>query len=656
MMLKKITRYLVIILLTTIIITIGFSPQSSAQLSLLTNIRNVDYTLPETPAWDLNKAQPCGKYWCSNVHFYNNKIFDSDTITVALPRDLSKTSPEVAIDVEQRAKFIQRIFQEILENIQQSEQLGKLENNQNWRFWLLEREKPLHPLTPNVEKGIENDQNVIYVVPKPELGLSQQTIITVTKVDARANGTTGENLSEQWRLQVKKSLSEAIWGLEMDSQQPFFRIKIVLVVVFACFTLLLFGQIIKHIIKKWKKSLVLQLKEIQSTLAINPESKLKDQISSDIDDSPVQEEVQEKNRNAQSILFKSINRGKKVIAESISLSSKFLPIKLIQKQNLIRQQTNVSELLINLLRLSQLTLILVAIASIVFTFRETRFLFNLFVTQAWILPVIWIVMVITDKVVDFWIDYALNKWAKERQAIVPNSNRPSLRVNTYSPALRGATSVLFTFIGIFISLAVIGLSPTFIASAGALAVVFAFLSRNLLEDMLNGILILATDRYAVGDVVEINGLNGCVETMNLYATSLRNLDGQLTVIPNGKISTVVNMTKNWSQVNFTVEVAWDTDIRKTMTILQNLADQMYEEEEWQDKMISSANILGIEQITHEGIMIRLIIATQPSMHWAVGREFRWRVKEAFDLAGIKVGIPQREIWHHNHSQINFDSN
>ena len=322
-----------------------------------------------------------------------------------------------------------------------------------------------------------------------------------------------------------------------------------------------------------------------------------------------------------------------------------LPVQLRQKHNLVRQQINLSELLIVLLSLTQFTFIFIAIASIAFTYRETRFLFNLFFTQAILLPVIWIITILLDKIVDFWIDYVLDKWAKQRQEIYPNSNRPSLRVNTYSFALRNATTVLSIVIAIFISLAVIGLSPTTIASAGALAVVFAFLSRNLLEDMLNGILILSTDRYAVGDVIEINGLSGCVESMNLYTTSLRNLDGQLTVIPNGKISTVVNMTKNWSQVNFTIEVGWNNNISNVMRILQNTADQMYAEAEWQEKMISSANMLGIEQLTHEGIVIRLIIPTQPSQHWDVGRQYRLRVKEAFDLAGISIGIPQREVWY-----------
>jgi small conductance mechanosensitive channel len=300
-----------------------------------------------------------------------------------------------------------------------------------------------------------------------------------------------------------------------------------------------------------------------------------------------------------------------MIADGISFSAKLIPSAVLKKQNLIRQQININELISSLLFLSQFTIVLISIGSIAFTYRQTRFLFNLFLIQAVLLPTIWMLMILTDKFVDFWIDYALNRWAKEKQELEPESNRPNLRVNTYSPALRGATTFVFGAIALFVSLSVVGLSPSVLAGAGAIAVVFAFLSRNLLEDMLNGILILVTDRYAVGDVVEINGLNGFVETMNLYTTSLRDLDGNLKVITNGKIFTVINMTKDWSRVNFTVEINWDADIRKTIDILQNVADQMYKDPFWAEKMLTSAEILGIDKINHEGIMIRLLIKTKP---------------------------------------------
>ena len=509
MMLKKFARYL-IILLATIMITIGFAPHSSAQFSFLPNVNNIDdSSLPETPVWDLNKAKPCGKYWCSNVYFYGIKIFAPETITVALPRDLNKTLSEIALDVEQRAKFIQKIFQQIFDRIRQSNQLGKYGQDENWRFWLLpSEEKRIHPLTPIVDVGIENGQTVIFVTKKPGLNLSipQQTIVTVTEIDAKANNTTIKLLAQQWSEEVKESLSEAIWGLEMDIQNPFLRIKVNLIIVVSAFVLLSIAQWIKYIIKKWKKNLTTELADIQASLTINPEGQSQEQTEDLSKDNQSSQINQAETNNIRRFLFLGINHSKKVIADGISLSTKLLPTKLRQKQNLVRQQINICELVINVIRLLQLTCIFIAIASIVFSYRETRFLFNLFVTQALVIQLIWVIMVLLDKMVDFWVDFALDKWAKQRQEEFPDSNRPSLRVNTYSLALRGATTVLFTTVGIFLTLGVIGLSPTVIASAGALAVVFAFLSRNLLEDMLNGILILATDRYAVGDVIEINGL------------------------------------------------------------------------------------------------------------------------------------------------------
>lgn len=645
---QKLIRYF-LLLFTTLVMTLNLSHLSLAQLPFQSYIPNpnLENSFPETPSWDLKKAKPCGKYWCSSINFSGNRVFSQDFITVALPRNLNKPSQEVIFDVEERAKFVQNIFQEILDKIQKSNQLGNVEPH-NWQFWLLNHQKPIHPLTPIVVEGKENEQTVIFVAAKSELGLPQQTIITVTQIDAKANGTNQDKLVQKWRWEIKKSLSEAIWGMEMDVQQPFLRLKIISVVIFATLILIFVFAQIKLIIKKWKKSLSLELTELQASLAINPELQTSEPPETPRDDldhsnpSPTDSLVER-------LFVRSIDQSRKVIADGISFSTKLLPTRLREKQNLIRQQINLSELLIMLLRLAQFTLIFIAIASIVFTYRETRFLFNLFFTQAILLPVIWIVAGLLDKIVDFWIDYALDKWAKQRQEMYPNSNRPSLRVNTYSFALRNATTVLFTAIAIFLSLAVIGVSPTAIASAGVLAVVFAFLSRNLLEDMLNGILILATDRYAVGDVIEINGLSGCVESMNLYTTSLRNLDGQLTVIPNGKISTVVNMTKNWSQVNFTIEVAWNNHLSTVMMILQQVADQMYAEPEWAEKMIASAKILGVERLSHEGIVLRLIIPTQPSQHWDVARQYRLRVKEAFDSANINIGIPQREIWYQYHS-------
>lgn len=82
-----------------------------------------------------------------------------------------------------------------------------------------------------------------------------------------------------------------------------------------------------------------------------------------------------------------------------------------------------------------------------------------------------------------------------------------------------------------------------------------------------------------------------------------------------------------------------------MNTLQRVADQMYKEPEWREKMFDTADILGIDQIDHNGVLIRVLIKTLPLQQWAVGREYRWRVKEAFQRSGISLGIPQNRIWY-----------
>ncbi len=253
-------------------------------------------------------------------------------------------------------------------------------------------------------------------------------------------------------------------------------------------------------------------------------------------------------------------------------------------------------------------------------------------------------MLLADRVVDFFIDYVLNRWAKDRQQKDPSSNRYMLRANTYSRALTNGTTLLFVLLGIILTVVVIGINPAVLASASALAVVFAYLSRNLVEDMLSGILILATDRYAVGDVIDVGGgLSGSVEAMNLYVTSLRNLDGQVITIPNGKISTVINSTKNWSRVNFTLKISWNADLKKTLELMRLVAEQMRNEPQWQEMILEPADILGIDELSHDGVLVHLIMKTRPSKQWLIGREFRMRVKQALDEAGITLGVPQRQV-------------
>ncbi|MGB5771265.1 MAG: mechanosensitive ion channel family protein, partial [Crocosphaera sp.] len=150
-------------------------------------------------------------------------------------------------------------------------------------------------------------------------------------------------------------------------------------------------------------------------------------------------------------------------------------------------------------------------------------------------------------------------------------------------------------------------------------------------------------RYAIGDVIQVGGVGGFVENMNIYITQIRGSEGRLITIPNSKISIVENLTKDWSRVEFKIEIAYNADVRKALNIISQVSEEMQNDPNWKDKIIEPAAILGVDNISHEGILIQVWIKTQAMQQWAVGREFRLRVKEAFETAGIKLGIPHQEV-------------
>ncbi len=87
--------------------------------------------------------------------------------------------------------------------------------------------------------------------------------------------------------------------------------------------------------------------------------------------------------------------------------------------------------------------------------------------------------------------------------------------------------------------------------------------------------------------------------------------------------------------------------------MNTVAQELYEDEQWQENILEPPQILGVDELSHRGILIRLIIKTLPLQQWAVAREFRRRLKNTFDHQGISVGIPQQKMYFNNDSSQNY---
>lgn len=239
---------------------------------------------------------------------------------------------------------------------------------------------------------------------------------------------------------------------------------------------------------------------------------------------------------------------------------------------------------------------------------------------------------------DFYVVNWLNNQTTERMRF---------RVPTLASALKAWLSItVYILVGmiIFYHLHKLGAFTQSVAIVlGFFSFALSLASQNLIRDLINGLLILTEDQLAVGDVVIIGEHAGLVERMTLRVTQLRNLDGELISIPNGLIGVIKNLTSSWSRINYTIKVAISEDIGKTMDVISMVARQLFADPDWSSRILEPPELLGVDEIDHQGVLIRILIKTKPFEQWPVGREFRRRLKMALDDAGISVGAPRLEL-------------
>jgi small conductance mechanosensitive channel len=214
-------------------------------------------------------------------------------------------------------------------------------------------------------------------------------------------------------------------------------------------------------------------------------------------------------------------------------------------------------------------------------------------------------------------------------------------VTTYSEALTQATTFIVYAVAIALTIPALGFS---LAGAGILGIAATYVFKPKVDNVINGVVILWSDRYAVGDVIQIGDRAGLVENLNLYMTELRGDGGRLISIPNGSIDIVENLTKEWSRVEVAIELAYSTDVERALEILKTVAEQMQQEPEWDEKILEPASIFGLDSMTYDGLLVQIWVKTAPMQQWSVARELRVRVKQAFDREGIALGMPQRSLF------------
>lgn len=218
------------------------------------------------------------------------------------------------------------------------------------------------------------------------------------------------------------------------------------------------------------------------------------------------------------------------------------------------------------------------------------------------------------------------------------------RTLTLGEIIRKAIVVAIWVIGIMMALKEAGFDVApILAGAGVLGLAVGFGAQNLVRDVISGMFMLIENQIRVNDVAIINGTGGLVEEINLRTTVLRGLDGTVHTFPNGTITTLSNMTREFSYYVFDLRVDYNQDTDRVIEIVKEIADQMRQEPAYRSLILEPLDVLGVDQFTESAVIVKVRIKTAPIQQWAVGREMNRRIKKRFGEQGIAMPFPQRTL-------------
>lgn len=219
------------------------------------------------------------------------------------------------------------------------------------------------------------------------------------------------------------------------------------------------------------------------------------------------------------------------------------------------------------------------------------------------------------------------------------------RLNTLMGILRKVTRIIIWSIFGMILLEKININiAPILTGAGIIGLAVGFGAQELVRDFISGFFILLEDGIRTGDVAILNGTSGTVEKIELRTITLRDSSGVVHIFQNGKINTISNMTKGWSAMVFDIGVAYKEDLTEVMRLMKEVGDVMYAEKEYKSKMLDTMEVSGLDSFGDSSLVIRGRIRTRPGQQWGIGREYRKRLKEAFEVHNIEIPFPHQTIY------------
>jgi moderate conductance mechanosensitive channel len=215
------------------------------------------------------------------------------------------------------------------------------------------------------------------------------------------------------------------------------------------------------------------------------------------------------------------------------------------------------------------------------------------------------------------------------------SERRTQRAATIGSVLKSGVSFTLFVIALMLILSELefDLGP-FIAGTSIIGVALGFGAQNLVKDFLSGIFMMLEDQYGVGDVIDFEKASGTVEAVGLRSTRLRDVNGTVWYVRNGEVVRVGNKSQGFAQVVLDVPIEAWANVEQASTAILEVAQRMRGEDDWSPVFLGDPDMQGVEAMTREETVLRLVVRTRPGEQFRVARELRRRIREKLDQLDI----------------------
>jgi small conductance mechanosensitive channel len=183
-------------------------------------------------------------------------------------------------------------------------------------------------------------------------------------------------------------------------------------------------------------------------------------------------------------------------------------------------------------------------------------------------------------------------------------------------------------------------TASFLAILGAAGLAVALALQGSLSNFASGVLIIVFRPFKSGDLVEVAGISGVVERIDIFQTIFKTGDNKKIIVPNSQITggAIVNYSaEKRRRIDLTISISYDSDLRLAKQILHDImqADSRVLKE--------PTAVIAVGALADSAVQLIVRPWVEATDYWAVYWDSLEQIKLQFDAAGIEIPFPQMSL-------------